>query len=727
MKNIFVTSLFIIACSLLPSNYIQAFTLQDAVLAQNMPLGINMMVPAKDGKSYYELSDDGSRILKKDYRSGDIIETVFDAKTARDCDIEYWEGFQFSENEDKILLYTNKKPIYRYSFKADYYVYGIRHNKLQKLSNDGGEEIAVFSPNGRMVAYVKDNNVFVAKLDYGTNIAATKDGEKNKIINGVPDWVYQEEFGLLSSLTWSPDNLMLAFIRWDETNVPLYSMQQYENDDDYSQLCYYPQSFEYKYPVAGRENSIVSVKTYDVETRVLKTMELPVTEDSYIPRMTFTNDPTRLIITTLNRTQNRLQIHAANPRSTVTKLLYQEESKSWIDESILDKIKFYDDAIIVLSDKNGYAHLYKYSTNGAFSKQLTDGKWNVTEYYGYDPVRKVHYIQTTQDGPLNRVLAKVDDRTGKITKLTDGNGTYSAEFNSSFDYFVMRFSNAQTPDQYTICNYRGEKIRELEMNESYAGKYASTEIPKKEFFTMESNGVTLNGYMIKPIDFDPSKKYPVIMSQYSGPGSQQVLNAWKIDWENYFATQGYIIACVDGRGTGGRSKDFSSIVYMNLGKYESIDQLAAAEYMAQLPYVDSEKIGIWGWSYGGYETLMAMSQPGSKYAAGVAIAPVTDWRLYDTIYSERYMRTPQENESGYKAASPIERAQMLNGRLLIMTGTADDNVHQTNTLNYVSKLFENDKLVNMVVFPNKNHSITGGNTRCAVYSHVLDFYNTHLK
>ena len=249
-----------------------AFTLQDAVLAQNMPKGINMMVPAKDGKSYYEPSDDGSRILKKDYRSGDIIETVFDAKTARDCDIEYWEGFQFSENEDKILLYTNKKPIYRYSFKADYYVYGIRHNKLQKLSNDGGEEIAVFSPNGRMVAYVKDNNVFVAKLDYGTNIAATKDGEKNKIINGVPDWVYQEEFGLLSSLTWSPDNLMLAFIRWDETNVPLYSMQQYENDDDYSQLCYYPQSFEYKYPVAGRENSIVSVKTYDVETRVLKTM-----------------------------------------------------------------------------------------------------------------------------------------------------------------------------------------------------------------------------------------------------------------------------------------------------------------------------------------------------------------------------------------------------------------------------------------------------------------------
>ena len=513
MKNIFVTSLFIIACSLLPSNYIQAFTLQDAVLAQNMPLGINMMVPAKDGKSYYELSDDGSQILKKDYRSGNVIETVFDSKTARDCDIEHWEGFQFSENEDKILLYTNKMPIYRYSFKADYYVYGIRHNKLQKLTADGGEEIATFSPNARMVAYVKNNNVYVAKLDYGTNVAVTEDGEKNKIINGVPDWVYQEEFGLLNSLTWSPDNLMLAFIRWDETNVPLYSMQLFENDDKASQFCYYPQSFEYKYPVAGRENSIVSVKTYDVETRVLKTMELPITEDSYIPRMTFTNDPTRLIITTLNRTQNRLQIHAANPRSTVTKLLYQEESKSWIDESILDKIKFYDDAIIILSDKNGYAHLYKYSANGAFSKQLTDGKWNVTEYYGYDPVRKVHYIQTTQDGPLNRVLAKVDDRTGKITKLTDGNGTYSAEFNSSFDYFVMRFSNAQTPDQYTICNYRGEKIRELEMNESYAGKYASTEIPKKEFFTMESNGVTLNGYMIKPIDFDPSKKYPVIMSQ----------------------------------------------------------------------------------------------------------------------------------------------------------------------------------------------------------------------
>lgn len=727
MNKILITSL-IFASSIagVATPCMADFSLKDAVLQQKTPKGINTMVPAANGNSYYELIDNGSKIVKRDYKTGNTTETIFDSSTARDCNISHWEGFQFSQNEQKILLYTNSSPIYRYSFKADYYVYEIMHNKLTKLTDEGGEEIATLSPNGRMVAYVKDNNAYVAKLDYGTRIAITTDGEKNKVINAVPDWVYQEEFGLLNSFTWSPDNLMLSFIRWDETDVPLYSMQLFENSGN-ANYCLYPNEMEYKYPTAGQRNATTSVLSYDVETRVLKTMELPITDNDYIPAVTFSNDPSRLMVTVLNRTQNRIQVYAANPRSTLSKLVYQEESDSWIDFELMSKMKFYDDFIVIPSEKDGYAHLYKHSASGAPIKQLTSGDWNVTEYYGYDPTTKVHYIQTTQEGELNRVIAKVDDKTGKITIISEGDGTHDAQFSSNFAYYVQQYSSADVPDQYNVCDNRGKVVRALEMNSEYAARYTSSEVPHKEFFTMQSDGNTLNGFIIKPVDFDPNKKYPVIMSQYSGPGSQQVLNRWKMDWEQYFATQGYIVACVDGRGTGGRSKKFKDIVYMNLGKYETIDQLAAAQYMASLPYVDASRIGIWGWSYGGYETLMAMSQPNSTYAAGVAIAPVTDWRFYDTIYAERYMRTPQENENGYIASSPLERAASLKGRLLLMAGTADDNVHITNTLNYASRLQQHDKLFNMMVFPNKNHSITGGDTRYILYRQVLDFFNTHLK
>ena len=396
MNKIFITSLILaISAAVQATDCNARLTLQDAVLQQKSPKGINEMIPATDGKYYYELTNGGSKIIKRDYKTGEIAETIFDSATARDCNISQWDGFEFSPNEQKILLYTNSVPIYRYSFKADYYVYEINHNKLTKLSEDGGEEIATFSPNGRMVAYVKDNNAYVAKLDYGTNIAITSDGEKNKIINAIPDWVYQEEFGLLNSFAWSPDNLILSFIRWDETDVPLYSMQLFENTSN-TGYCLYPEEFEYKYPTAGLANAVTSVLSYDIETRVLKTMQLPITERDYIPAISYTDDPAKLMVTTLNRTQNRIQVYAANPRSTLSKLIYQEESDSWIDFKLMSKMKFYDDFIVMPSEKDGYAHLYKLSASGAPIKQLTSGEWNVTEYYGYDQVHKTHYIQTTQ-------------------------------------------------------------------------------------------------------------------------------------------------------------------------------------------------------------------------------------------------------------------------------------------------------------------------------------------
>ncbi len=705
-----------------------AFELHDAVL-NTRPLGVGQMISSIDGKHFYRLSSDNSSIEKVSYATGDVVNTVFNSSTARNCNIKEWEGFTMSEDETKILLYTNSQSIYRYSFKADYYIYELRHNKMAKISADGGEEIATMSPDARQVAYVKDNNVYIYKVDYGSTVAVTKNGEKNKITNAVPDWVYQEEFGLLNSFAWSPDNLTLSFIQWNESEVPMYKMPFYKGAcNPIEANALYPSIFEYKYPVAGEKNSTVKVLSYDVETRKLQDMKVPIDFDGYIPNIRYSKSSDRLMVYTLNRTQNDLKIYTINPRSSVSKLIYNETSNSWINIDLANKAVFMNNSFTILSDKSGYTHLYLYSNNGTLIKQLTKGEWNVTDYYGYDAVKNVYYIQTTQRGPLNRSIAKIDAK-GIITELNTTDGTYSAAFSSNYSYYVQNFSDSKTPNQYTLWLTgvsKSKKVRDLEMNDDYAIKYG-VGVPKKEFFTMESDGYTLNGYIIKPTDFKSNRKYPVIMSQYSGPGSQQVLNKWTIDWENYFANQGYIIACVDGRGTGGRGKAFESLVYMNLGHYETIDQLAAAEYMASLPYVDANKIGIWGWSYGGYEVLMAMSQPKSKYAAGVSIAPVTDWRFYDTIYAERYMRTPQENDEGYRKSAPINKVAFQKGELLIMYGTADDNVHPANTLEYVSALTARGKLCDMMVYTNMNHSINGCNVRYPLYKKVLKFFDNNLK
>ena len=724
--NNFVTTIIVLFATI--SFQANAFELSDAVI-YNHPQGIGQMVSSIDGKHFYQFNSDKSAIQKVSYATGDVVSTIFDSSTARNCNVNEWDGFKMSDDESKILLYTSAQSIYRYSFKADYYLYELRHNKLLKISEEGGEEIATMSPDARQVAYVKDNNVYIYKVDYGSTVAVTKNGEKNKIINAVPDWVYQEEFGLLNSFAWSPDNLTLSFIQWDESDVPMYKMAFYKgycNPIEYNYL--YPSIFEYKYPVAGEKNSSVKVLSYDVETRKTQDLKVPLDNDGYIPNIRYAKSSDRLMVYTLNRNQNDLKIYAINPRSTVSKLIYNETSNSWINIDLANKATYMENTFTILSDKSGYTHLYLYSNSGSLIKQLTNGEWNVTDYYGYDAIKKCYYIQTTQRGALNRSIAKIDAK-GIITELNSTDGTYSAAFNSNFNYYVQNFSDSKTPNQYTLwltSAAKSKKVRDIEMNDDYASKFGAG-IPKKEFFTMESDGYKLNGYIIKPSDFNPDKKYPVIMSQYSGPGSQQVLNKWTLDWENYFATQGYIIACVDGRGTGGRGKAFESLVYMNLGHYESIDQLTAAEYMASQPYVDANRIGIWGWSYGGYEVLMAMSQSKSKYAAGVSIAPVTDWRFYDTIYAERYMRTPQENDEGYKNSAPINKVALQKGELLIMYGTVDDNVHPANSLEYVSALTARGKLCDMMVYPNMNHSINGCGVRLPLYKKVLKFFDNHLK
>ena len=718
-KFIFLALIALITCS------VNALEMNDYLYRKGLK-GIDAATPSIDGEFYYKWSEKNSRIVKVSYKTG--AETVvFDSNTARDCDVKRWSGFAMSADEGKILLYTNVVPMYRYSFYADYYVYELRHNKLTKLSDAGGEQIATFSPDGRMVAYVKDNNIYIKKLDYGTEVAVTKDGKQNEIINGLPDWVYQEEFDLVNSLTWSPDNLTLAFIRFDESKVPMWTMNVYEGgcekDERYAQ---YPGQISYKYPVAGQQNSIVSVMAYDVDNRTLKKMQIPMNDEDYIPKIEFANDATRLMVSKMNRHQNELTIYAVNPRSTVAKSIYTEKSDTWINFDLAAQVQWCDQYFMILSEKSGFAHLYQYSNSGALMRQITNGNWDVTNYYGYDEKTKTHYFQSTMVSPLDRTICKVDAK-GVISPVVSGAGTYSAAFSKNFAYYIQSFNDANTPNQYSICAANGKVVRKLEQNEEYAAKYCGRDIPKREFFTFTHDGITFNGHMYKPLDFNPAKKYPVIMSQYSGPGSQQVVNKWKLDWEAYFATQGYIVVCVDGRGTGFRGRSFRDVVYMRLGYYESIDQIAAANYMAQQPYVDVSHIGIYGWSFGGYETLMAMSQDDSPYAAGCAVAPVTSWRYYDTIYTERYMRTPAENQEGYDDGAPLNRTKLQKGKLLIMHGTSDDNVHVRNTIEYASRMIDSGKMMDMQLFANQNHSIAGCNSRTYVYTKMLDFFNNALK
>lgn len=725
MKKITFTILCAIALFVFPA---RAFTLEDITSGKFLPQDVAETYPSTDGVHYYAATNGNTRIVKCEYRTGHEVDTLFDVKTARECDLKSFDGFSLSPDEKHLLIYADSEPIYRRSFKANYYTFEIRRNLLKPLSEGGKQQVAVYSPNGRMVAFVRDNNIYIKKLDYGTEVAVTRDGEQNKIINGAPDWVYEEEFAMTSTLQWSPDDATLAFVKFDESQVPLYSFQLYEGYcPALPEYRFYPGSFAYKYPVAGETNSQVSVYTYTVDTRALKKMNLPLTADSYIPRIQFTPDPNRLVVVSLNRTQNQMDIYTVNPKSGVSKLLLRETDKAWIDEPILDNIAFYPDFFIIASCRSGYQHLYRYNYNGTLARQITRGEWNVSNFLGYDAQSGSYFYESNQEGALYKAIYKMNAK-GVETKLSTLKGTNTAEFNPSCTYFINRYSSIDEPLVVTVCDARGKTLRTLEDNASLKALAAQSGLPQKEFFTCaNAAGDLMNGYILKPANFDPSKRYPVVMSQYSGPGSQSVLDDWKVDWEYYLANQGFIVACVDGRGTGGRSRAYETAVYMQLGKYETEDQVAGAEYMSTLPYVDGNRIGIYGWSYGGYETLMAMSTGNGIYRAGVAIAPVTDWRYYDTIYSERFMRTPQENGDGYRQSAPITHAANLKGSLLIVSGTADDNVHYLNTLQYSAALVEAGIQFDSQIYTNKDHHIRGCNTRHHLYTRVCNFFSDKLK
>lgn len=687
-----------------------------------------------DGESYLLLSEDGKSIARYETATGKQLEIVLDVTHTRENSVKSVESFSLSPDGSKLLLYTTKTPVYRHSFKADWHVFEIKRNILRPLSkNFSVQQSPLFSPDGRMVAFVAENNIYIKKIDYDSEVAVTKDGAVDRIINGIPDWTYEEEFATDCSMSWAPDNSTLCYLRYDEERMPKFTFSLYQgycNATD--QYALYPGSFSYKYPVAGENNSVVTLHSYDVETRKIKDIQLGDGKTEYIPRIAYGgNSAERLMAVTLNRAQNRMEVFAVNPKSTVVKSVLVEESKAWLNPMSYENISWGTESFVVASERSGWNHLYEYGYNGQLLRQLTSGEYEVTDYYGTDTQGNTYFQSTAQQldgqgirGALSRVIQKIDRSGKKQEAITPVNGWAAATFSPAMNYYVINYSNASTPPRHTMYSVKGKELRVLVDNGSYAARYAS--LPRKEFFTM-SDGMQLNGYIIKPAAFDASKRYPVIMWQYSGPGSQEVTDRWRMDWDYYAAAErGFIIVCVDGRGTGGRGTAFRDIVYKNLGYYETIDQLAAARYAASLPYVDSSRIGIAGWSYGGYETLMAVTDQSSPYKAAVAIAPVTSWRYYDTVYAERFMLTPGENEEGYRDSAPVNRVANLDCNLLIMHGTADDNVHLSNTIEFVSRLQEQNRVCDMLLFPNMNHSINGCNARQLVYGRMIDYFDKNL-
>lgn len=675
---------------------------------------------------FARISDDGKRIESFNIKTGEKTGLLIDVTHTREAQISSIEGFSLSKDGSKLLVYNDSEKIYRRSFKARYYVYDIRTRILQPLSNDFEfTRIPVFSPDGRMVAFVADNDIYIRKIDFNSVVRVTTDGIVNKIINGATDWTYEEEFSITSTLRFSPDNTTLCFLKFNETDVPAYSLPLYEGScPQYKQYADYPGTLTYKYPVAGKTNSTVSLHSYDIDTRKTKDITLPSSQIEYIPRIDYGPTAGCLMVSTLNRDQNRYEIFSVNPGSTVCKSVFVETSDAWIDPQMYESITFAPDAFTLMSERTGFMHLYRYSYTGTLLQTLTSGEFDVTDFYGTD-IKGNAYYQAALPTPMDRTLYRLDAKKHTAQLLGKESGTTSADFSPSCEFAVLTYSNTQTPPVYTLCDNNARPIRTLEDNSVYASRF-SDKVVTKEFITVPSDGYLLNGFILRPADFNPANKYPLVMTQYSGPGSQSVLNRWEMDWMYYFVSKGFVVACVDGRGTGARGAAFKHTVYRNLGHYETIDQINAAAHLASLPGIDSSRIGMFGWSYGGYETLMCVTDKTNPFTAAVAVAPVTDWRYYDTVYAERYMLTPQQNDTGYNSSSPLRRVKDTTGNLLIIYGTADDNVHPANSLQFVSQLQLNGMACDMLVFPNKNHSIYGCGARAVVYGKMFDYFKRNL-
>jgi dipeptidyl-peptidase-4 len=683
-----------------------------------------------DGLDYTK-KEEANKIVKYSYKTGDQVEVIFDLAKIENAGFTEFTDYEFSPDATKILFTTNTKSIYRHSFTAEYFIWNLTTKEMTPLSANGAQQLATFSPDGERVAFVRKNNLFIKSLKFGTESQVTRDGKTNEIINGAPDWVYEEEFSFSKAFEWSPDSKFLAFIKFNETEVPMFNITMYEGKDpEIKENQLYPGSYSYKYPKAGEKNAVVSVLVYDLKAKSSVTSEIGADPEQYIPRIKWTADASDLAIMKVNRLQNKVDIVLANPYTGDTRAFYTEKNKRYLDEGFYDDFKFLPDNkyIVLNSERNGFSHLYLYDRQGFEVKQLTNGNYDVTKFYGFDPVNKIFYYQAAKESPMRREVYFVSLDGKKSGKLSTQSGTNRADFSSGLKYFINYFTNLETPNLITLHDQTGKLIRTLEDNSKLKTLLKEYSISKKEFFSFKTpEGTDLNGWMIKPADFDPTKKYPVLMTQYSGPNSQNVLDSWSIGWHNYLAQEGFIIACVDPRGTGARGEEFRKMTYMQLGKYESDDQVEAAKYLGTLTFVDKNNIAIWGWSYGGFMAALCMEKGADVFKAGISVAPVTNWRFYDTIYTERYMRTPQENPDGYDDNSPLSHADQIKGNFLLIHGSADDNVHFQNTMEFSERMVQAGVQFDMAAYTNRNHGIHGGNTSMHLYTKMTNFLKENLQ
>ena len=695
---------------------------------------VNGINPIEGTDTYARISDDGKRVDCYSFKTGKLLRNLFDVSNTMGKKIDSFDGYILSPDGTRMLIQTKTKSIYRRSFTAVYYLYNIASRKLEPLSDGGPQQVPVWSKDGLQVAFVREGNIYLVKLLYdNAEVQVTKDGKFNEVINGLPDWVNEEEFGFNRALTFNADGTMICWLRYDEKDVKTYSLQMYKGmKPEKQENAVYPGFYSYKYPKAGEDNSKVTAWSYDIKSHRISKLQVPLDADGYMPRIKATDDASKVVVYTMNRHQDELCLYSVNPRSTVAQLIVKEHVEKYVKEEAMEAVTFIGNNVLLPSDRSGFMKLYIYSMNGQLHRTI-GGDYDITAVYGYDAKTGDVYYQAAALGPSDRQVY-VAHKNGKTVRLSDKKGWNTALFSGDYQYFVNTWSDYNTPYVVTTRDNNGRVISTLQDNADLKAKVAESGFAKREPFSFTtSEGVQLNGWILKPLNFDASKRYPVIMHQYSGPGSQQVTDSWSAGsmgqggaFDSYLAQQGFIVVSVDGRGTGGRGAEFEKCTYLKIGDLESKDQVEAALYLGSLPFVDKDRIGIWGWSYGGFNTLMSMSEGRGVFRAGVAIAPPTSWRFYDSIYTERYMRTPKENPDGYDV-NPIVRAQKLHGALLLCHGTADDNVHPQNSYEYAEALVQADKDFRELYYTNRNHSIYGGNTRNHLLRQVANFFVTELK
>lgn len=728
-KLIIVANIFFLFCS--NTNFAQKKLTIESIWKkfEFREAGIDEIKMRNDGKHFtiIENIEGNQAVTEYDLISGKQTAVLYNPAALHTAEYKgpsTFADYDFNNNETKLIIGSDVEHIYRRSAIGEYFIYDLQEKKAQKLSTKGKQKYPLLSPDGTMCAFVRDNNIWIKNLNSEKEYAITNDGKINAIINGSSDWVYEEEFELTRAFEWSNDSKNIAFIKFDETNVPEFTYEKYTN-------AVYPIYETFKYPKAGAANSNVSVHVYNVQSNQTKNIALPkpaIDEEQYIPRIQFTANANELCVTRINRHQNHLELITYNCENEKTSKLYEETNPNYIE--INKDIYFTKDGkyFIWLSEKNGFNHIYKVDIKNNITQNITDGNWDVTEFYGYDEINDKYYYQSTEKNATERHIYSIDGKQNK-KQLSKSIGTHQATFSPNYSYYINEFSSAKTPSQYSICDNNGKPLRTLEDNADYEKKVKEFPFQEKEFITITTAETTLNAWIIKPSNFNPNNKYPVLFDIYGGPGHNTVNNAWEsvnYIWHQYMAQEGFIIVSVDNRGTLGRGEKFKKCTYLQLGKLESDDQIAAAKYFQTLPFVDANRIGVFGWSYGGYMSSILITKGADVFKAAVAVAPVTNWKFYDSIYTERFMRSPEENKEGYENNAPMFYAEKLKGKYLLIHGLADDNVHVQNSWEMVSALNKAGKDFEMFMYPNKNHGIYGGNTRYILFNKISDFFKHNL-